>query len=113
MSTKITTANIRIALSYNYSTFEVSAQLENEDGVSVEDIKSARENCQLLATEAMNEYKIQPNSNPKVELEKIKNKLNAIQKMVSGSEPEIVDPKEVAEIEKLPTYEEVKKAKKA
>lgn len=103
-TTKITQATVRIALSYNYSTFEISSQLENQEGVSVDDIKAARQNCQLLATEALNEYKIQPNSNPKEELKKIENKIAALKKMVQGSEPEKIDPAAIEAIQNMPEY---------
>lgn len=103
-TTKITLANVRIALSYNFSTFEIASQLENENGISAEDIKSARESCQLLAAEALNEWKLNPNANPKVELQRIENKLAAIKKMVKDGKTEIVDPQEIDKIQNLPAY---------
>jgi|GEM_PF-3802543 hypothetical protein len=114
-TTKITTASIRIALSHNYNTFEVSAQLENLNGITNSDIESTRKDIQALATSAVNDYKGQPNQNPKVELQRIENKLNDIKKLVNEKQPEkeAEDPKEVTKVEAMPLYTDVKKPKKA
>lgn len=109
--TKITTANIRIALSHQYSTFEISAQLENPEGVTTKDIENARQVVQALANDALNEYKRTPNQNPTEELKRIEKKLEEIKKL-TGNSDEVVDPKEVAAIQSLPAYTEIKKAKK-
>lgn len=112
METKITLATVRIALSHAYSTFEISAQLENPEGINTNDIEKARKDCQSLASASVAEYKAQPNANPKVELQRVENKLAEIKKMVE-KQPEKVDPIEVAKIEKLPLYSETKGNKKA
>jgi hypothetical protein len=66
---------------------------------------------QALANDALNEYKRTPNQNPTEELKRIERKLEEIKKLTGNSE-EIVDPKEVAAIQSLPDYKDVKKAKK-
>lgn len=111
METKITTASVRIALSHNYSTFEVAVNLENENGISIEDIDNARKQSQLLATNAVNEYKGSAIQNPKIEIQRIEKKLDELKKL-TGNTDEVVDPKAVAEIQSLPAYIDTKKAKK-
>lgn len=118
MNATIKTASVRVMLSHNYSNFEVSMNIENENGIEVTDIDEARKQCQSLATAAVAEYKALPGLNPKVELQRVENKLAEIKKLVTAKEPEPVDPKEVAKIESLPLYQgkkaEAKKpAKKA
>lgn len=110
MNTKITTASVRIALSHQYSTFEVAMNLENTEGISSEDIESARKTAQKLANDAVNEYKNLPNSNPKIELQRVEQKIKEIKKMVE-KEPEPVDPKVIEEIKNLPSYESKKASK--
>jgi len=114
--TKITTASIRIALAFQYSTFEVSLNLDNPNGILKSEIELARIDCQSLANNALNEYKALPSQNPKEELKKIENKVAQLKELVNGKQPEKEpDPKEIAEIEKLPLYQpkqaKVKKAK--
>lgn len=113
--TKITTASIRIALSYQYSTFEISAQLENSEGISTKDIEDTRQTVQALATEAVNDFKRLPNSNVKDEIKTIENKIEKLKAVISEKieQPEVTDPKEIEKIEKLPLYgEKTKKLKK-
>lgn len=111
METKITTASIRIALSYQYSTFEVSAQLENENGITNEDIAKVRKDIQLLATEAVNEYRIHPNVNAKDEVKKLENKVKEL-KAIVAPEKEVKDNATTEEIEKLPLYKTKKESSK-
>jgi len=103
--TKITTANVRIMLSHNYSNFEVQMNLVNENGISKEEIDNARKDCQQLATMAVNEYKTLPSLNPKTEILRVENKIAEIKKMVEEKKPEVLlDPKEVETIKKMPLY---------
>lgn len=57
METKITTASVKVMLSYDYSHFEASMSLENEGGLSMKDIDNARKDCQRLADKAVAQYK--------------------------------------------------------
>lgn len=109
MSTKITTASVRVMLSYNFSNFEVAMNLENENGVSTEDIQNARSQCQLLASQAVSEYKLSPNMNLKDELKKVDQKVSAIKDMVRNQEvsekfEETINPVEAEKVEKLPLW---------
>lgn len=45
-------------LSHDYSHFEASMSLENESGVTKEEMDSARKDCQRLAMKAIDQYKI-------------------------------------------------------
>lgn len=103
METKTTTASVRIALSHNYSTFEVTMNLDNQNGIDKSDIENARKECQELAQAAVNEYRATPGLNAKQELQRVENKVKEIKKMME-KEPEKVDPKAVEEIQKLPEY---------
>ena len=49
MKTKIKNASVKVMLSYDYSHFEASMSLENEGGLSMAEIDTARKNCQRLA----------------------------------------------------------------
>jgi homoserine kinase len=112
-TTKITTASVRVMLSHNYSNFEISAQLENENGIEIADIDKARQQCQQLATDAVAEYKKAPNSNPKEEIKRIEKKIEEIKNDISEKKDgTITDQKEIAKVEKLPLYSDTKKAKK-
>ncbi len=109
--TKITTANVRIMLSFNYSNFEIQMNLENENGIEIADIDKARSQCQTLATDAVNEYKRLGNTNPKVELARVENKLadiKALIKETDKTEPEKIDPTEMAKVEAMPLYTDIK-----
>ena len=58
METKIKSASVKIMLSYDYSHFETCISLENEEGVSKEEIDNARKDCQRLCDKAVKQYKI-------------------------------------------------------
>jgi hypothetical protein len=57
METKIKTASVKVMLSYDYSHFEASMSLENENGLSMNEIDAARKNCQRIADKAVGQYK--------------------------------------------------------
>lgn len=110
--TIITTASVRIALAHNYSTFEVSMNLENPEGVTQTDIDKARLDCQTLATQSVNEYKSVASGNVKQEIESIENRLKGLKQMLGKQLPEVTDPKEIEKIEKMPVYGEASKTLK-
>src|ERR1035437_1439724 len=58
METKIKSASVKIMLSYDYSHFETCMSLENEEGVTKQDIDNARKDCQRLCDKAISQYKI-------------------------------------------------------
>jgi hypothetical protein len=58
METMIKSASVKIMLSYDYSHFETCMSLENEEGVTNEDIDNARKDCQRLCDKAISQYKI-------------------------------------------------------
>ena len=51
-------ATVKVMLSHNYNHFETSIALENEDGVTVEDIDSARKDCNRLCDKAIKQYNL-------------------------------------------------------
>jgi hypothetical protein len=57
MPTLIKSASVKVMLSYDYSHFEASMSLENDNGLSLRDIDEARKNCQRLADKAVGQYK--------------------------------------------------------
>lgn len=57
MDTIVKSASVKVMLSYDYSHFEASMQLENESGLNIHDIDQARKNCQRLADKAVGQYK--------------------------------------------------------
>ncbi len=57
METKIKNASVKVMLSYDYSHFEASMSLENDNGLSMKEIDDARKNCQRLADKAVGQYK--------------------------------------------------------
>jgi hypothetical protein len=57
MATQIKSASVKVMLSYDYSHFEASMSLENEDGVLVSQIDECRKLCQRLADKAVGQYK--------------------------------------------------------
>ncbi len=57
METKIKNASVKVMLSYDYSHFEASMALENDNGLTLKEIDSARKNCQRLADKAVSQYK--------------------------------------------------------
>lgn len=58
METKIKNASVKVMLSYDYSHFEASMSLENDNGLSVTEIDEARKSCQRLADKAVGQYKV-------------------------------------------------------
>lgn len=54
--TVIKTATVRIMRSYDYSHFEHSLTIHNENGVTFEEIKNHRKMCATLVDEAVNDY---------------------------------------------------------
>jgi hypothetical protein len=57
MATVIKSASVKVMLSYDYSHFEASMSLENDEGLHIQDIDNARKNCQRLADKAVGQYK--------------------------------------------------------
>ena len=55
--TKIKTASVKVMLSYDYSHFESSMTLENDNGIELIEIDNARKMCQRLADKAVGQYK--------------------------------------------------------
>lgn len=49
-------ATVKVMLSHNYNHFEASIALENESGVSVQDIDNARKDCNRLCDKAIKQY---------------------------------------------------------
>lgn len=58
MNTIIKSASVKVMLSYDYSHFEALMSLENENGVTKEEMDAARKDCQRLAAKAIEQYKI-------------------------------------------------------
>lgn len=57
METKIKNASVKVMLSYDYSHFEASMSLENDNGLTLKEIDWARKDCQRLADKAVSQYK--------------------------------------------------------
>lgn len=57
METKIKNASVKVMLSYDYSHFEALMSLENDNGLTLEEIDAARKDCQRLADKAVSQYK--------------------------------------------------------
>ena len=57
METKIKNASVKVMLSYDYSHFEASMSLENDNGLTIKEIDAARKDCQRLADKAVSQYK--------------------------------------------------------
>lgn len=57
METKIKNASVKVMLSYDYSHFEASMSVENDNGLTVKEIDAARKDCQRLADKAAAQYK--------------------------------------------------------
>lgn len=57
METKIKSASVKVMLSYDYSHFEASMSVENESGLTMQEIDEARKKCQRLADKAVGQYK--------------------------------------------------------
>jgi hypothetical protein len=60
--TKVKSASVKVMLSYDYSHFEASMALENDNGLTMKEIDEARKNCQRLADKAVSQYKIAKDS---------------------------------------------------
>lgn len=58
MDTIIKNASVKVMLSYDYSHFEASMSLENDNGLTLKEIDSARKDCQRLADKAVSQYKV-------------------------------------------------------
>ena len=58
MKTMIKSASVKIMLSYDYSHFETSMSLENDEGVTKKEIDNARKDCQRLCDKAVEQYKL-------------------------------------------------------
>lgn len=57
MKTKIKNASVKVMLSYDYSHFEALMALENDNGLTLQEIDEARKDCQRLADKAVGQYK--------------------------------------------------------
>lgn len=57
MDTIIKNSSVKVMLSYDYSHFEASMSLENENGIQLHEVDNARKMCQRLADKAVNQYK--------------------------------------------------------
>ena len=55
--TIIKSASVKIMLSHDYSHFETSMSLENENGITNNEVDFARKNCQRLCDKAVSQYK--------------------------------------------------------
>jgi hypothetical protein len=56
METKVKSASVKVMQSYNYCHFEASVSLENDNGLSTQDIDNARKCCQRLTDKAVKQY---------------------------------------------------------
>ena len=57
MKTIKKSASVKVMLSYNYNHFESSIVIENEEGLTVEEIDEARKDCARLCDKAIIQYK--------------------------------------------------------
>jgi hypothetical protein len=57
METKIKNASVKVMLSYDYSHFEATMALDNDNGLTMHEIDEARKSCQRLADKAVAQYK--------------------------------------------------------
>lgn len=55
--TVIKSASVKVMLSYDYSHFEASMALENDNGLTTKEIDEARKSCQRLTNKAVDQYK--------------------------------------------------------
>lgn len=81
--TKVTSASVRIMISHNYSNFESAMTLENPNGIDQADIEEARKTCQSITNNAVAEFKLNPNLDPKKELENLDKKLDVIKQHIN------------------------------
>jgi hypothetical protein len=56
MSTIIKSASVKVMLSYNYNHFESSLTLENDQGLTMQDVDDARKSCQRICDKAVLQY---------------------------------------------------------
>lgn len=54
----IKSASVKVILSYDYSHFETSMSIENDDGLTTSEIDDARKACQRLSNKAVEQYKV-------------------------------------------------------
>lgn len=57
MSTIRKTATVKVMLSHDYCHFEASMDLENDNGVTIEEMDSAKKDCNRLTLKAIEQYK--------------------------------------------------------
>jgi len=55
-NTIIKSATTTVMLSYDYNHFETSICLENENGITIDEIDEARKNCNRLCDKAIKQY---------------------------------------------------------
>jgi hypothetical protein len=55
--TKVTTASVRVMHTFNFCHFEVALHLENEKGVSGDDVDNALTQCLAHTTKSVEAYK--------------------------------------------------------
>lgn len=112
--TKITSAGVRVSLSYAYNTFEVTLGLENQDGISPLEIEEFRLQAQNMANDAVSDYKLSLEAPPeftKTPFKQAKQVINVNNvPNDDGSEIGVKDNAEVSEIAKLPLYTKHKNA---
>lgn len=109
MQTKTTSASVRILRSHDYNHFETSMHLENEQGISVEEIEQARKKCAMLCDQAVDQYK------EAIMYEHIKHKLIGSENYMKALESHVAKIKEVQNIGRtqmqkniLKIYEKIK-----
>ena len=56
MTTIRKSATVKVMLSHNYNHFEASMAVENDDGVTFEDVDLARKDCARLVDKAIKQY---------------------------------------------------------
>jgi hypothetical protein len=57
MQTIVKTASVKVMQSYDYCHFEASMTIENENGLSLEEIDAKRKDCQRLTDKAVAQFK--------------------------------------------------------
>lgn len=100
METKVTTASIRIAISHQYSTFEVAMNLDNTEGISTLEIEQSRKQCHDLATNAVTDYKAQLALSPKDQQKALQKRIDELKSSIG-----VKDNVDASKIEGLPLYE--------
>lgn len=102
-TTKITTASVRVALSSNYDTFEVAMTIQNEAGISQDEILDTRFKCQKQAYTALMDYKKPLTADFKNALKNAQNQLDKI-KEASAKEEKEPTPEELEQLKSLPEW---------